>query len=33
MDVSDYGLVSDYGYFDGDGNSIPSEDEYAAFEG
>ena len=31
--TEDEGDVSDYGYFDGDGNSIPSEDEYAAFEG
>ena len=25
--------VSDYGYFDRDGNSIPSQGEYAVFEG
>ena len=28
----DEGHVSDYGYFDRDGNEIPSEDEYAEFE-
>ena len=28
----DEGDVSDYGHFDGDGNSIPSEDEIAEFE-
>ena len=31
--TEDEGTVSEYGYFDRDGNSIPSEDEDAEFEG
>jgi len=31
--TEDEGAVSEYGYFDRDGNSIPSEDEDAEFEG